>query len=298
MSGVVDVVICCWSFWVLVFFDFEKDKIMCKVFVVFVFVVLLFVIVYVWWNVDWSECICIIFNILVQGLEIQEVVSGVFVVVCLYSGNFDFIVVKEDGSDLCVVVVDDKMLLKFSVECFDGVNELVVLWVQLFSVLLGSDKNVFYVYVGNVKVLVEVLEVGSFDVVIVIVLYFSDCFVGGDQFGVVKFQGMLVIEFNGLLVVSVWLSGELVVYVLFDKLVVDVGNQLIVSLWVKLDDVWCVMLLNWGGLMLGLSGGKFVVCVDKVEVLGGEVVLVCWMQVVFCLGLGKVIFFVNGVQVE
>jgi len=249
-----------------------------------------------WWNPDWSERAKITLNTSSQGLETKEAASGVAVAVRLHSGNFDFTAAKEDGSDLRVMAGDDKTPLKFSVERFDSVNELAVLWVQLPSVLPGTDKNIFYVYGGNAKAAAEG-DANGFDAATVIALHFSDKPAGADQLGAVKPQGTLVTEPNGLLATSAKLTGEAVVYALSDKPVIDAGNQLTVSLWVKLDDVQRATLLNWGGLTLSLSGGKVVARVDKTEVSGGDVPVARWTQVALRLGLGKATLFVNGVQV-
>ena len=252
-----------------------------------------------WWNADWSERAKITLNTSAQGLETKEAASGVAVAVRLHSGNFDFTAAKEDGSDLRVVAADDKTPLKFSVERFDSVNELAVLWVQLPSVMPGSDKNVFYVYGGNAKAGSEgdASGAGGFDGATLIALHFSDKPAGADQLGAVKPQGTLVTEPNGLLAASAKLAGEAIVYALSDKPVVDAGNQLTVSLWVKLDDVQRATLLNWGGLTLSLNGGKLVARADKAEVSGGEVAPARWTQVALRLGLGKATLFVNGAQV-
>lgn len=249
-----------------------------------------------WWNADWSERAKITLNTSAQGLETKEAASGVAVAVRLHSGNFDFTASKEDGSDLRVVAGDDKTPLKFSIERFDSVNELAVLWVQVPSVLPGSDKNVFYVYGGNAKAAAEGDATG-FDPATVIALHFSDKPAGADPFGAVKPQGTLVSEPNGLLAASAKLTGDAVVYALSDKPVVDAGNQLTVSLWVKLDDVQRATLLQWGGLTLSLNGGKLVARADKVEVSGGDVPPARWTQVALRLGLGKATLFVNGAQV-
>jgi biopolymer transport protein ExbB len=250
-----------------------------------------------WWNPDWSERAKITLNTSAQGLETKEAASGVAVAVRLHSGNFDFTAAKEDGSDLRVIAADDKTPLKFSVERFDSVNELAVLWVQVPSVLPGTDKNSFYVYGGNAKAAAEASDANGFDAATVIALHFSDKPAGADQLGAVKPQGTLVTEPNGLLATSAKLGGEAIVYALSDKPVVDAGNQLTVSLWVKLDDVQRATLLNWGGLTLSVSGGKVVARADKAEVSGGEVPVARWTQVALRLGLGKATLFVNGAQV-
>ena len=268
-----------------------------KALIALAFSMLLPATAHAWWNADWSERAKITLNTSAQGLETKEAVSGVAVAVRLHSGNFDFTAAKEDGSDLRVVAGDDKTPLKFSVERFDSVNELAVLWVQLPSVLPGTDKNTFFVYGGNAKATTEGSDASGFDAATVIALHFSDTPAGGDQLGAVKPQGTLVTEPNGLLAASARLGGEALVYALSDKPVVDAGNQLTVSLWVKLDDVQRATLLSWGGLTLSLNGGKLVARADKAEVSGGEVPVARWTQVALRLGLGKATLFVNGAQV-
>ncbi len=250
-----------------------------------------------WWNGDWSERTKITLNTSSQGLETREAVNGVTVAVRLHSGNFDFAAAKEDGSDLRVVAGDDKTPLKFSVERFDGINELAVLWVQLPTVLPGSDKNVFYVYGGNPKAAAEASDATGFDAATVIALHFSDKPAGADQLGAVKPQGSLSTEPNGLLAASARLTGEPITYALSDKPVVDAGSQLTAGLWVKLDDVQRATLLNWGGLTLNLSGGKLVLRGDRGDVSGGDIAAGRWTHVALRLGLGKATLFVDGTQV-
>ncbi len=250
-----------------------------------------------WWNSDWTERTRITLNTSSQGQETKEAVSGVTVAVRLHSGNFDFTAAKEDGSDLRVVAGDDKTPLKFSVERFDGVNELAVLWVQLPTVLPGSDKNVFYVYGGNPKAAAEANDATGFDAATVIALHFSDKPAGADQLGAVRPQGSLSIEPNGLLAASARLTGEPIGYALSDKPVVDAGNQLTAGLWIKLDEVQRATLLGWGGLTLRVSGGKLMVRGERGEVSGGEITAGRWTHVALRLGLGKATLFIDGAQV-
>ena len=104
-----------------------------------------------WWNDDFKQRTIITLNTGVAGVPIAEAVNEVAVPVRLHSGNFDFIGAMPDGSDLRVVGGDDKTPLKFSIEKFDGGNELAVVWVQVPLVAPGSDKNLLYIYAGNAK---------------------------------------------------------------------------------------------------------------------------------------------------
>ena len=250
-----------------------------------------------WWNGDWTERAKITLNTSAQGLETKEAASGVTVAVRLHSGNFDFTAAKEDGSDLRVIGGDDKTPLNFSVERFDAVNELAVLWVQVPSVLPGSDKNTIYVYGGNAKAPAEGGDASGFDAATVIALHFSDKPAGGDTTGAIKPQGPLTVEPNGLLAASARLGGEAIVYALSEKPVLDGGNQLTASLWVKLDDVQRATLLQWGGLTLSINGGKVTARADRAEVSGGELAAGRWTQVALRLGLGKATLFIDGAQV-
>ncbi|MDC8784046.1 DUF2341 domain-containing protein [Roseateles koreensis] len=252
-----------------------------------------------WWNGDWSQRTRITLNTSAQGLETKEAVSNVAVAVRLHSGNFDFAAAKEDGADLRVLAADDKTPLKFSIERFDSVNELAVLWVQLPSVLPGSDKNQLFVYAGNAKAALESADPAmGFDAATVAAFHFSDkANPGADQLGLIKPESPVSIEPNGLLAGSARLDGKAIVYPLSDKGVVDAGNQLSLSLWVKLNEVASAGLLQWGGLKLTVKDGKLVVNADgKSSLTGGEIAPARWTQLGLRLGSGKVTLFVNGVQ--
>ena len=248
-----------------------------------------------WWNSDWTERTKITLNTSAQGLETKEAVSNIAVAVRLHSGNFDFTAAKEDGSDLRVLAGDDKTPLKFSIERFDGVNELAVLWVQLPSVLPGSDKNVFYVYGGNAKAAAEASDSG-FDAATVAAFHYSAAG-GGDASGALKPTTPVALETNGLLAGAAKLDGSAITYPLSDKTIVDGGHQLTLSLWVKLDDVSKATLLNWGGLSLNVADGKLSARADKTEVSGGAIGAAHWTHVALRLGSGKATLFVAGAQV-
>lgn len=254
-----------------------------------------------WWNSEWTGRTRITLNTSAQGTETKEAASNVAVAVRLHSGNFDFVAAKEDGSDLRVIAADDKTPLKFSVERYDGVNELAVLWVQVPSVLPGSDKNQFYVYSGNAKAAAEPgdsVAAAGFDAGTLAAFHFSDkAPAGADHQGGVKPEGAISIEPNGLLAASAKLTGQAIVYPLSDKAIVDGGNQLTLSLWVKLDAVDRAGLIKWGDLSLAVKGGKLSLNTGKAELSGGEIAPAKWTHLALRLGLGKATLFVGGTQV-
>ncbi|WIW00116.1 DUF2341 domain-containing protein [Kinneretia aquatilis] len=252
-----------------------------------------------WWNAEWTQRTRITLNTTEQGLATQEAASAVPVAVRLHSGNFDFASAKEDGSDLRVLAADDKTPLKFSLERFDSVNELAVLWVQLPSVLPGSDKNQFYVYAGNSKVAAgEASPAGGFDAALVSAFHFSDSAKpGADHLGSPgREAGLVVVEPNGLLAASLKLEGRAVQLPVADKPLLDAA-QLSLSIWVKLDDVASAKLLQWGGLQIAVQAGQLRASVGGSELRGGELTVGRWTQLGLRVGAGKAALLLDGAVV-
>ena len=251
-----------------------------------------------WWNKDWTQRTRVTLNTSAQGLETKEAASAVTVAVRLHSGNFDFISAKEDGADLRVVAGDDKTPLKFSVERFDSINELAVLWVQVPIVAPGSEKNNVYVYAGNKKALADPTTAGGFDAAMLAAIHFSDKdALGVDHQGVLKTAAPIDVEANGLLAGSARLTGRPVVWLASDKVKVDAAGAVTVSMWVKPQATARGTLFKWGPLALALQAGKLAARIDKVNVSGGDVKPQTWTQAALTVGAGKAVLYVNGLEV-
>jgi biopolymer transport protein ExbB len=248
-----------------------------------------------WWNKDWTQRTRITLNTGAQGLETKAAVTGVTIAVRLHSGNFDFAGAKEDGSDLRVVAADDKTPLKFSVERFDGIDELAVLWVQVPSVAPGSDKNLVYVYAGNARVGSDANAASGFDSDTLAAFHFSDAgATAADPISGTQTAAPVTIEPNGLLAASARLDGKAFVWPGSDKLRIDAGGALTMSIWVRADDVASATIVAWGPVTLGLQGGKLVAKIGAIALTGGGVVAATWTQVALSVGAGKARLFVNG----
>ncbi len=250
-----------------------------------------------WWNKDWTQRTRITLNTSAQGLETKEAANAVSVAVRLHSGNFDFAAAKEDGSDLRVVGGDDKTPLRFSVERFDGINELAVLWVQAPIVAPGSDKNQIYVYAGNAKVPAEASDAAGFDANMLAVVHFSDKeLVGSDPIGGLKTASPIAIEPNGLLAASAKLDGKPVVWLASEKVKVEAAGALTVSLWVRADNTSQGTLFAWGPLTLALKAGKLGAQIGPAQFAGGDLAPATWTHIALTVGAGKARLYVNGAQ--
>ena len=191
-----------------------------------------------WWNADWKQRTAVILNTSDAGVAVRETLAGVAVPVRLHSGNFDFVGAKADGSDLRVLAGDDKTPLKFWVERFDSVNELAVLWVQVPTILPGTDKNLVYIYAGNDKAASDANGAGSAaavaDAATLATFHFAEKDgVAADQTGTIKATAAAAaaVEPNGLIGPSARIAGTALVWPANSTLKVAAGVPFSLSVW-------------------------------------------------------------------
>lgn len=101
-----------------------------------------------WWNKDWTIRKKITIDTSAKGVAIAEAIGSTAVLVRLHDGNFQFAGAKEDGSDLRFVTEDDKTLLPFHTEKYDGLLSEAFVWVKVPDIQPGQPKS-FWLYYGN-----------------------------------------------------------------------------------------------------------------------------------------------------
>lgn len=250
-----------------------------------------------WWNAEYKQRAKITLNTSAAGVETKEALSGTVVPVRLHTGNFDFLEAKADGADLRVVASDDKTPLKFVVERYDSVNEMAVLWVQVPSVMPGSDKNVVYVYAGNEAAAAESAGAGAFDSATLAAFHFSEKDgVAADHTGSLKSASPFVPVANGMIGASAKLAGEPLTWAASDKLRASNAGPYTVSLWARPEAAAEGTLFAQGPLKLSLKGAKAVAEFGAAKVEGGEVPPAAWAHLGLSIGSGKLTLYVNGVQ--
>ena len=251
-----------------------------------------------WWNKDWKQRTEITLNTTAEGVKTQQALTNMAVPVRLHSGNFDFVGAKPDGSDLRVVAADDKTPLKFWIERFDSVNELAVIWVQVPTVVPGSDKNTFYVYAGSDQAPAASGPQDSVaDASTLAVFRFAEKDgLAADQTGAIKAAAAVPIEVNGLLGQGAHLSGTAISWPAGDKLKIAAGGPLTLSMWVK-PDTAAGTLFQQGPLTLSLANGALSAQLGKLTLAGGQVAPGTWSQAALTLGAGKLTLYVNAAQV-
>jgi biopolymer transport protein ExbB len=250
-----------------------------------------------WWNKDWKQRTQVTLNTSAQGVTTQQPANLLTLPVRLHSGNFDFVGAKPDGSDLRVVAGDDKTELKFWVERYDSVNELGVLWVQVPTVLPGTDKNTLYVYAGNDGAAAAATSPAIFDPATLAAFHFAEKDgVAADQTGTIKATGPVPLELNGLIGQSAHPSTAAIVWPANDKLKTAANAAVSLSLWIK-PDTATGTLYHQGALSIALTSGVLGAQIGSVKIAGGQVPAAAWTQVVLTLGAGKATLYVNGAQV-
>jgi biopolymer transport protein ExbB len=264
-----------------------------------ILMILLPAVAQAWWNEDWKQRTSVTLNTSAAGVTVQEAQTNVAIPVRLHSGNFDFVDAKPDGSDLQVLAGDDKTALKFWVERFDSVNELALIWVQVPSVLPGTDKNTIYVYAGNDKAAVDASSATSASIADASTLaafrFAEKDGIATDQSGTIKATAATAIEANGLLGPSARLNNSPIVIPGNDKLKLAAGQPFTVSLWAR-PDVAQGTLFKEGGLQLVLAGGKLAVKLGSSNIAGGDIAPATWSQIAVTLNAGKVTIYVDGAQ--
>jgi biopolymer transport protein ExbB len=251
-----------------------------------------------WWNGDWKHRTKVTINTSAGGVETKEALSGVAVPVRLHSGNFDFLGAKPDGSDLRFVAADDKTPLKYVVERYDSTNELALVWVQVPSIVPGSDKNVVYAYAGNDKAAAEATSAAAvFDAATVAAFHFGEKDgISVDHTGALKSTAAVATEANGELAGSAKLDGKTALtWPANDKLKAPASGPYSISMWVKPTTAQGA-LFEQGALSLAINGGKLAAKLGTVNADGGALAAATWSHVVLTFGSGKLTVYVNGAQ--
>jgi len=103
-----------------------------------------------WWNDSWAYKK----KISLDKVALQQ--SGVstdvksLALIRLHTGNFSyFLDVAEAGKDIRFIANDEKTPLKFSIEKFDPINEMALIWVKLPDNMATAEQAQIWMYYGN-----------------------------------------------------------------------------------------------------------------------------------------------------
>jgi biopolymer transport protein ExbB len=252
-----------------------------------------------WWNKDFSQRTRFTLNTSSAGVETREPIGSVVVPLRLHSGNFDFLGAKPDGADLRVVAGDDKTPLKFSVERFDGTNELAVLWVELPQVAPATDKaNVVYVYAGNSNAAAEAPAPIASGGTVAAFRFGERDGSAADHTGTLRAQAAAVVENNGLIGPAARFggtAGTALQWPASPRVQTAAGAPYAVSLWVR-PEVGGGTLFAQGPITLALNNGSPTLRLGSLSLAAPALPANAWAHLVATLAAGKATLYVNGAQ--
>ncbi len=101
-----------------------------------------------WWNKEWTVRKKIDIDTSTNGAAIADPIGATPILIRLHDGNFRFTEAKEDGSDIRFVAADDKTLLSYHIEKYDGILNEAFVWVNVPDIKAGA-KTTFWMYYGN-----------------------------------------------------------------------------------------------------------------------------------------------------
>ncbi len=117
-----------------------------------------------WWSDEWTYRVPISVSTPAQIGSPNASLEDVNILVRLHAGNFqDFFLLKEDLSDLRFIAGDDQTPLKFHVDAFDLINQLMFIWVKVPNITPGTPEQI-WMYYGNASAVPAEESTGTFDV--------------------------------------------------------------------------------------------------------------------------------------
>lgn len=236
-------------------------------------------------------------KVTINTAEITEVVSNSLIPVRLHSGNFDFLSVNPDGSDIRVIAADDKTELKFYVEKFDAVNELAVIWVQVPQLSSANKDARLWIYSGNVDAKAKSdLSVFAEENINLQLSFNEKAFLTDRSSQKLSITGDAVLEKAGLIGESARVNASpLVVAVKSD---VDLIKGYTWSTWIKPSSLpQTSTLMSFGQLSLKLEGETLNLTTGGADINGGQLSPAVWHHVAFTMVAGKASLFLNGNEV-
>ena len=247
---------------------------------------------------DWEFGKKLSFDTTNTGVEIEQDVSALPVLVRLHSGNFKFAEAKPDGSDLRFFAADNKTPLAFHIESFDATNELAVVWVKLPKLKAKAKTDTLMVRWGNKGAAAAGESKSVYDESQVMVLNFSEADGVKDATGNANHaresSGVAVaagpigaaIGFNGAARVVVPASASLVL---------KPATGWTMTAWVKPDSLTKGSLLTVGLLSVDLVAGAPTVKFGSASAAATQKLQAgTWQHLAVVYAGGKAQFFVDG----
>lgn len=242
-----------------------------------------------WWNADWTLRKKITLDTV--AAEVSAEAQSVPVLVRLSTGNFDFLSVKQDGSDIRFIAEDDTTELKYHIERLDMVNELAYVWVQMPVLAASNAKQSIWMYYGNEKALPVSDSKTTYDPQLLVAYHMSEA-QGLPQDATANANhatdAKVVYVPGGLVAGSAKFAGD--GGLVSTSPALQAAKELTFSAWFKPEKSDGEM-LSMAGVTLGLNAGVPVLEVGSSQVKGlAPLALSTWHHIAVTVGQGATLY--------
>lgn len=127
-----------------------------------------------WWQEQWPYRLPITLDTSITGAAIENSQAEIPLLVRLHGGSFqDFLLLKEDLSDIRFVAGDGKTPLRHKVEHVDYLNQMAFVWVKVPQLTAGVATERVWMYYGNTSAQAPVDMADTYETDQALVLGFS-----------------------------------------------------------------------------------------------------------------------------
>jgi biopolymer transport protein ExbB len=188
-----------------------------------------------WWNKSWSARTPITLDTGTTGFEIGGDAGDSLILLRLHSGNFDFSLAKEDGTDLRFVSEDDKTVYEHRVEKWDALMNEAFVWIRIPDVR-NKAQTKFWLYSGNPEITAEEAAnpLGAYDEATILAYSFGGQIPSDSSKNKNNASTGGTLSEGSLIGPGMRLLGNTAIKIpASDSFAINAGDSLTLSLWIK-----------------------------------------------------------------
>src|SRR5581483_10901850 len=252
-----------------------------------------------WWDSEWTIRRKIAID--PAAVNISEPVGSAAVLIRLHDGNFNFAAAKEDGGDIRFVAADDKTVLPFHIEKFDGLLNEAFVWVKVSDIKPSTAIWLYYGNGGSKAIRSDDVK-GTFDADTVLVYHFAERGApAGDSSGNSNNAQNAGTSIEGSMIgAGLRLSGQSVTIPASASLEWSDGAAMTWSAWIKFTAAQPNAVIfsrreSGKSFVIGMDNGAAFVDINGTRSGAGAAIAPnAWHQLAVVAGDGKVALFVDG----
>ncbi len=213
-----------------------------------------------WWNDSWTYKKKISLDKVALQQNGITTDSSPLALIRLHTGNFSyFLDIAEAGKDIRFIANDDKTPLKFSIEKFDPINEMALIWVKLPENIAVAEQPVIWMYYGNQTATDGQDKTGIYTADQAVVYQFSQASVeDATAYANNPVESTATNSMGGVVAGAAQFNGEQLIRMADSpSLTMNLEKGWAISAWVRLDEAQAEQILFQRG------GGRFTLAINE-----------------------------------